>query len=69
MPESVIETDVEVTELMGAEIYLYLVSEEQNMIARVSSRSKARAGDIIKVAIDMSRVHLFDKETERYIVH
>ena len=69
MPESVIETDVEVTELMGAEIYLYLVAEEQNMIARVSSRSKARAGDIIKVAIDMSRIHLFDKETERYIVH
>ena len=25
--------------------------------------------DIIKVAIDMSRIHLFDKETERYIVH
>jgi multiple sugar transport system ATP-binding protein len=69
MPESVIETDVEVTELMGAEIYLYLVSEEQNMIARVSSRSKARAGDVIKVALDMSRIHLFDKETERYIVH
>ena len=69
MPESVIETDVEVTELMGAEIYLYLVAEEQNMIARVSSRSKARAGDVIKVAIDMSRIHLFDKETERYIVH
>ena len=67
--DSVIDTYVEVTELMGAEIYLYLVAEEQNMIARVSSRSKARAGDIIKVAIDMSRIHLFDKETERYIVH
>jgi len=69
MPDSVIETDVEVTELMGAEIYLYLVCEEQNLIARVSSRSTARAGDVIKVAIDMSRVHLFDKDTERYIVH
>jgi len=69
MPDSVIETDVEVTELMGAEIYLYLVAEEQNLIARVSSRSTARAGDVIKVAIDMSRVHLFDKDTERYIVH
>ncbi len=68
-PDSVIECDVEVTELMGAEIYLYLVAEEQNLIARVSSRSTARAGDVIKVAIDMSRVHLFDKDTERYIVH
>ncbi len=69
MSDSVIETDVEVTELMGSEIYLYLVSEETNMIARVSNRSTARAGDIINVAFDMSRVHLFDKDTERYIIH
>ena len=69
MPDSVIETEVEVTELMGAEIYLYISFEEQNMIARVSSRSTARAGDKIKVALDMSRVHLFDKDTERFIVH
>ncbi len=69
MSDSVIECDVEVTELMGAEIYLYLVTEETNMIARVSARSTARAGDIINVAFDMSRVHIFDKDTERYIVH
>jgi len=69
MSDAVIETDVEVTELMGAEIYLYLVAEETNMIARVSARSTARAGDIINVAFDMSRVHIFDKDTERYIVH
>ncbi|MBQ8276126.1 MAG: sn-glycerol-3-phosphate ABC transporter ATP-binding protein UgpC, partial [Clostridia bacterium] len=50
--DSVIDTYVEVTELMGAEIYLYLVVEEQNLIARVSSRSQARSGDTIKVAID-----------------
>ncbi len=69
MADSVIETDVEVTELMGAEIYLYLVAEETSLTARVSARSTARAGDIINVAFDMSRVHLFDKDTERYIVH
>jgi len=69
MPDSIVETDVEVTELMGAEIYLYLVSEEQNMVARVSSRSKARAGDVIRVAFDASRIHLFDKDTEHFIIH
>ncbi len=69
MPDSIIECDVEVTELMGSEIYLYLVANEQSMTARVSARSTARAGDVIKIAIDMSRVHLFDKDTERYIVH
>ncbi len=69
MSDSIVETDVEVTELMGAEIYLYLVSEEQNMVARVSSRSKARAGDVIRVAFDASRIHLFDKDTEHFIIH
>ncbi|MBE6617226.1 MAG: sn-glycerol-3-phosphate ABC transporter ATP-binding protein UgpC [Ruminococcaceae bacterium] len=69
MSDAIIETDVEVTELMGAEIYLYLVAEETNLTARVSARSQARAGDIINVALDMERVHLFDKDTERCVIH
>ncbi len=67
--DSVINADVEVTELMGAEIYLYLVSEEQKLTARVSPRSTARAGDSIKIALDASRIHIFDKDTERCIAH
>ncbi|MBR6681492.1 MAG: sn-glycerol-3-phosphate ABC transporter ATP-binding protein UgpC, partial [Clostridia bacterium] len=67
--ESTIETDVEVTELMGAEIYLYLVTDEQRLTARVSSRSQVKAGDKIKVAFDINRMHFFDKDTERCIVH
>ena len=69
MPESVIETYVEVTELMVAEIYLYLVTDEQTLTARVSSRSTARSGDTIKVAMEVSRMHIFDKDTEKCIVH
>ncbi len=67
--DSIITADVDVTELMGAEIYLYLSSEEQNLIARVSSRSQARAGEKIQVAIDSGRIHIFDKETEECIAH
>ena len=69
MADSIVEADVEVTELMGAEIYLYLLTDETKLIARVSPRSKTRAGDIVNVAIDMTRVHIFDKETEKCIVH
>ncbi len=70
LAESVITADVEVTELMGAEIYLYLkVGEETTLTARVSSRSTSRAGDNIKVSFDMSRIHIFDKDTERYVIH
>ena len=54
---------------MGAEIYLYLVTGEQNLVARVSPRSTARSGDTIQVAFDMSRVHIFDKDTEKCIIH
>ena len=68
--DAVVDTDVEVTELMGAEIYLYLkVGDEAKLTARVSSRSTSRAGDKIAVAFDASRIHLFDKDTERCIAH
>ena len=76
MPDSQMDATVDVTELMGAEIYLYLEFEGQEdatngktIIARVSSRSQSRAGDQIKVAIDAERIHIFDKDTERCIVH
>lgn len=68
--DSALDAFVDVTELMGAEIYLYLnVGEEGKLTARVSSRSTTRAGDNIKVAFDMSRIHIFDKDTERCIIH
>ncbi len=67
--DAIVETKVEVSELMGSEIHLYLVTGEQNFVARVSSRSTARPGDTVKIALDTSRLHLFDKDTERYILH
>ena len=73
--ETTMSVDVDVTELMGAEIYLYLAFEgmedvtKGDIIARVSSRSTARAGDKITVAIDTSRIHIFDKDTEKCICH
>ncbi len=68
-PDSSFDVDVEVTELMGAEIYLYLKKGEVDLIARVASRSKSRAGDKIKLYVDMSRLHIFDKDTEKCIIH
>ncbi len=67
--ESTVEADVEVTELMGNETYLYLNALGNNITARVAPTSKTRAGDTIKVAFVNSRIHLFDKETELTIVN
>ena len=68
-PETSIKMNVDVTELMGAEIYLYLTIGETRMIARVSPRSQSRAGQDVMVNFDMSRLHIFDKDTERCIIH
>ena len=67
--DSVVDAVVDVTELMGSEILMYLNVGESRMVARVSPRSPSRAGDEIKVAIDAARIHIFDKDTERCIAH
>ncbi|HHZ05884.1 MAG TPA: sn-glycerol-3-phosphate ABC transporter ATP-binding protein UgpC [Clostridiales bacterium] len=64
---SVVEANVDVTELMGAEIYLYLNIGGIPITARVDPTSKAKPGDTIKVALDLNKLHIFDKETERAI--
>lgn len=56
--------EVEVVEPMGSEIYLYLNVNGQTIIGRVDAGSKAKVGDSLKVAIDTSKIHIFDAETE-----
>ncbi|NLK21292.1 MAG: sn-glycerol-3-phosphate ABC transporter ATP-binding protein UgpC [Epulopiscium sp.] len=68
-PESIINANVEVTEMLGAEVYLYMVSNGQNMTARVDPKSKAKPGDTIKIALDINHIHVFDKDTEATITN
>ncbi len=69
MADSVVEARVELTENLGSETFLYMIIEEVDFTAKVNPRTKARAGDIIKVAFDTNRIHLFDKETEKTIIN
>jgi len=62
--DAVITTQVEVTEMMGSETYLYLKDGASSITARVNGTSKAKSGDTIKVAFDETKIHIFDKETE-----
>ena len=64
---SVIQAKVDLAELMGSEIYLYVTSGENKLVARVPPRSAAKDGDTIDLAIDCTKIHLFDKETEKVI--
>ena len=63
-PDGIVEANVEVTELMGAETYLYMNCEEQTINARVSPTNTAKPGDRIKITLEPAKIHLFDKDTE-----
>ena len=66
----IIECDVDITEMMGAENFLYLDCQGTPLTARVDPRSTAKQGDKnLKVALDPNRMHLFDKETEETIIN
>jgi len=62
-----VEARVDVTELMGNEINLYLNTGEHNYVARVDPRTKVRFGDQMQVVFNMANMHVFDRETEQAI--
>ncbi|MCL6458243.1 MAG: sn-glycerol-3-phosphate ABC transporter ATP-binding protein UgpC [Gorillibacterium sp.] len=68
-PKSVVNAHIEVSENLGYEMYLYLNGiGPGSVIARVDSRSGLKDGANIKLAFDMNKVHLFDKETSDSIL-
>lgn len=61
--DSTFEATVEISELMGAEIYAYLKLGEYTITARFDGRYRIKLGDKLKLAMDKHRIHIFDKET------
>ena len=59
-----IEAKVDVTELMGNEVFLYLVTGHSSFIARVDPRTQARAGHTVQVVANLDRLHFFNKTNE-----
>ena len=68
-PQSVFESTVKVYELLGAEVYLYFDLEEFPITARVDPRTTSRPGDTVKFAMDVEKIHVFDKDTELAITN
>ena len=62
-----VEAQVDVTELMGNEIFLHMVSGENTFVARVDPRSSMHVGEKAPIALDMDSFHIFDAETEEAI--
>ena len=67
-PESVIDARINIYEMLGAEVYLYFTIDQFDITARVNARTTARTGDTVQSAFDLSKIHIFDKETEEILV-
>ncbi|MGE7183399.1 ABC transporter ATP-binding protein [Peribacillus sp. NPDC006672] len=61
-------TQIDVAELMGAEIMLYSTLDGQDFVARVDAKNIIQAGEKIELALDMNKAHFFDKGTEHRIL-
>lgn len=68
-PDRVIDVNVEMTELLGADTNLYLTDGNVQLTAVVTTGVvSCKIGDNIKVYLDTNKIHLFDSETEKAIV-
>jgi len=66
-PGSVITLNVDIAEMMGAEIYAHCDWNGTALTVRVPSRAQVRSKDTIRVAIDLEKIHLFDEESTNRI--
>jgi multiple sugar transport system ATP-binding protein len=62
-----VEAMVDVTELMGNEIFVYLKSGEHSFVARVDPRSRYQFDQKVQMVFNMDNMHIFDRETEKAI--
>ena len=69
-PETAFAADVDVVEMLGAETYLYVtVNGSLPLTCRVDpTTSQSTVGQVVDLAIDTNRIHIFDKDTEQSII-
>jgi len=60
-----VEAKVDVTELMGNEIFLYLLSGKNQFVARVDPRTRFQMGDQVQLVFNMENFHIFDPSTDK----
>jgi multiple sugar transport system ATP-binding protein len=65
--KALVEARVEVTELMGDEVIVHLASNRHSFMGRFDPRTSARVGNTVSAALNMDRMHIFDKETKQAV--
>jgi multiple sugar transport system ATP-binding protein len=62
---SAVDCKVDVTELMGNEILLYMLAGENSFVARVDPRSRYQMGDQVQLVFNMDNFHIFDPSEDK----
>ena len=68
-PDCLIKSKIDVYEMLGAEVFLYFDVEGAQVTARVDPSTPLKMGSDATFALDMDKIHLFDKETEENILY
>lgn len=63
-----IQASANVVEIMGSEVYAYIERGGKEFIGRFDPRSMVRTGEKLEAVVDMNKMHIFDRESERALV-
>ena len=67
--DSQVKSKIDVKEMLGAEVFLYFDVNGHQTIARVEPETPYNNGDDAVFALDMTKIHLFDKDTELNLLY
>ncbi|MBF8970543.1 sn-glycerol-3-phosphate ABC transporter ATP-binding protein UgpC [Streptococcus sp. NLN76] len=63
-PQSHVQAEVVVSELLGAEVMLYSKVGQTEFVSRLEAQHRYVAGEKVTVAFNLNKAHFFDPETE-----
>ena len=67
-PGNTVQVGVDVIEPLGDDVEIYLNAGTNQIIAKLDSKTQAKVGETMSVALDMEKCHLFDSETELTLI-
>ncbi len=67
--DCVVEMQVDIAELMGADTYFHGACAGTQLNVRAPSHIHAPAGSLLRLAVDCKKMHLFDQESQQAILN
>jgi multiple sugar transport system ATP-binding protein len=65
---AVMKANVTVREPLGSEVYAFVENGGKEMVSRLDPRTGAAIGQSIDLVVDMSKLHVFDRDSEKAII-